>query len=62
MFDGTNLVIISYYFTGLSDKHIECATAQALSRRFPLAAARIRFQVRSYGICGGKSGTGARFL
>jgi hypothetical protein len=34
------------------------AIAQAVSRRFPTAASR----VRSYGICGGQSGSGAGFL
>jgi hypothetical protein len=38
------------------------AIAQAVSRRFPIAAARIRAHVRSCGICGGQSGTGADFL
>jgi hypothetical protein len=36
--------------------------AEAVSRRLPTAAARVRFQVRSCGICGGQSGTGAGFL
>jgi hypothetical protein len=36
--------------------------AQAVSRRLPIAAARVRAQVRSCGICGGQSGTGAGFL
>jgi hypothetical protein len=38
------------------------ATAQAVSRRLHTAAARVRDQVRSCGICGGQSGTGAGFL
>jgi hypothetical protein len=36
--------------------------AQAASRRFPTAAAWVRTQVTSCGICGGQSGTGAGFL
>jgi hypothetical protein len=38
------------------------ATAQAVSRQFPTAAARVRAQVRSCGVCGGQSVTGAGFL
>jgi hypothetical protein len=38
------------------------ATAQAVNRRLPTAAARVRTQVRLCGICGGQSGTGAGFL
>jgi hypothetical protein len=38
------------------------AIAQAVSRRLPTAAVRIRAQVRSCGICGGQIGTGAGFL
>jgi hypothetical protein len=38
------------------------AIAQAVSSRLPTAAARFRAQVRSCGICGGQSGTGAGFL
>jgi hypothetical protein len=36
--------------------------AQAVSRRLPTAAAWVRAQVRSCGICGGQSGIGADFL
>jgi hypothetical protein len=38
------------------------AIAQAVSGRLPTAAARVRSQVRSCGICGGQSGTEAGFL
>jgi hypothetical protein len=38
------------------------AITQAVSRRLPTAAARVRARVRSCGICGGQSGTGAGFL
>jgi hypothetical protein len=38
------------------------AIAQAVSRRLPIAAAWIRAQARSCGICGGQSYIGARFL
>jgi hypothetical protein len=38
------------------------AIAQAVSRWLPTAAARVRSQVRSCGICGGQSGSGAGFL
>jgi hypothetical protein len=38
------------------------AITQAVSRWLPTAAALVRSQVRSCGICGGQSGTGACFL
>jgi hypothetical protein len=38
------------------------AIAQTVSRWFPTAAARVRSQVKSCGICGGQSGAGAVFL
>jgi hypothetical protein len=38
------------------------AIAQAVSRWLPTAAAWVRSQARSCGICGGQSGTGAGFL
>jgi hypothetical protein len=38
------------------------AIAHAVSRRLPTAAARVRAQVRSSGICGGPRGTAAGFL
>jgi hypothetical protein len=38
------------------------ALAQAVSRRLPTAAARIRARVWSSGICGEQSGAGAGFL
>jgi hypothetical protein len=38
------------------------AMAQAVSRWLPTAVARVRSQVKSCGIRGGQSGTGARFL
>jgi hypothetical protein len=38
------------------------AIAQAVSRRLTTAAARVRAEVRSRGICGGQSGFPCRFL
>jgi hypothetical protein len=36
--------------------------AEAVGCRIPTAAARVQYQVRSRGICGGQSGTGVGFL
>jgi hypothetical protein len=38
------------------------AIAQAVSRRLPIEAARVRAQVRSCGICGRQRGSGGGFL
>jgi hypothetical protein len=38
------------------------AMAQTVSRRLPTTTVRVRAQVRSCGICGGQSATGAGFL
>jgi hypothetical protein len=44
------------------DKWTGRAIAQAVTRRFPTAAARVRGRFMSCGICGGQSGIGASFL
>jgi hypothetical protein len=48
--------------TAVSLLSIGRAVAQTVSHRLPTAAARVRDLVRSCGICGGQSGTGAGFL
>jgi hypothetical protein len=42
--------------------HIGRAIAQAVSRWLPTTVARVLAQLRSCGICGEQSGTGAGFL
>jgi hypothetical protein len=49
----------TYYFTEIFGGR---AIVQAVSRRLPTAAARVRAQVKSCGICDGQSGPGAGFL
>jgi hypothetical protein len=44
------------------NKLTDRAIAQAVNRRLHTAAARIRVQFNSCGICGGQSGTGTGFL
>jgi hypothetical protein len=49
----------------LTHTNLRCgshAIAQAVSHRFPTAAARVRAQVRSCWIFGGQSDTGVGFL
>jgi hypothetical protein len=46
----------------LKDIRIGRAIVQAVSRRLPTAAVQVRVQVRSCGICGGQSSTGAGFI
>jgi hypothetical protein len=41
---------------------LDRAMAQAVSRRFPTAVARVRAQVRARGIWGAQSGTGSGFI
>jgi hypothetical protein len=52
----------SGYLTNSLTHQPDRAIAQAVSRRLPTSAARVPAQVRSCGICGGQSGTGAHFL
>jgi hypothetical protein len=57
------LVVFVSYLTRLSATlAVGRAIAQAVSSRLATAAARVRSQVRSCGICGGQSGTGTGFL
>jgi hypothetical protein len=46
-----------------SGPHTIChAIGQVVSHQIPTAVAWVQSQVKSRGICGGKSGTGASFL
>jgi hypothetical protein len=47
---------------GIQNNRFGRAIAQAVSRWFPTAAARVRARVWPSGICGGPSGAGAGFL
>jgi hypothetical protein len=51
-----------FSFDWLLTRCIGRAISQAVSRWLPTAAARVRVQVMSCGICGGQSGTGAGLL
>jgi hypothetical protein len=70
-FSGCFMVLLKTLFQEHRLYGIQCddsyewlsrAIAQAVSRRLPTAAARVRFQVKSCGICGEKGGTGAGVL
>jgi hypothetical protein len=58
------LPVMSLYAAGVGrwNDRTGRAIAQAVNRRLPSGAARVRAQVRSCGICGGQRGTGAGFL
>jgi hypothetical protein len=57
-----NTAAYSVYPIFILNNYSGRAIAQEVSRRLPTAAAQVRAQVRSCGICGGQSGIGAGLL
>jgi hypothetical protein len=55
-------IIFLLRFNCIFRAYVGRAIVQEVSRQLPIAAARVRAQVRSWGICGVQSGTGAGFL
>jgi hypothetical protein len=53
---------VSNTSTNVYGSLMELSLEMAVSRWLPTAAAQVRARVRSCGICGGQSGTGAGFL
>jgi hypothetical protein len=53
---------VAVHYSSKISRHEGRVIAQAVSRRLPTAAARVRGRVRSWGMCGGQSGTGTGFL
>jgi hypothetical protein len=57
-----NVRLFCYIISPCVTLYVGRAIAQAVSRRRPTAAARVRAKVSSCGICGVQSGTGVGFL